>query len=143
MIIKKRRKNMKKTNLIFILGCVLFSILICPSESWAGFLSNSPNVPPLDGQYVSPQEWHAYYGMGVYIKDVIHSGFTNSFPPPPPGGSDTHSFGSQVHGMVSIDDGNTYNPFYADANVTVRIDSGIDSGNVRDFDTEMLQLNAS
>jgi len=27
----------------------------------------SPNLPPLDGQYISPQKWHALYAQGIII----------------------------------------------------------------------------
>jgi hypothetical protein len=106
-------------------------------------LTISANLPPPEGQYVSAAEWYAYFGMGIYIKDVIHSGFTQSFAPPPPGGSDTHTFGSAVTGLFSIDGGLTYQSFSASGLTTVRIDSGVDSGNIRNFNTEMLQLDIS
>jgi hypothetical protein len=114
-----------------------------PVESGWDWIISSPNLPPQGGQYVSPSDWHAYYGMGIYLQDVVHSGFTQSFPPPAPGGSDTHSFGSTVTGLFSTDGGMTFQSFSASGLTAVRIDSGIDSGNIRNFSTEMLQLNVS
>lgn len=135
---------MKTTNLsIITFGCVLFCFLTCPQTSWASYHGANPNVPPIDGKYVSPADWHANFAAGIVIKNVIHSGFTDSFPPPPPSQYDTHSFGSRIDGMVSMDNGQNYQPFWATGNVTVRIASGTDSGNTRNFDTEMLQLDIS
>ena len=50
----------------------------------------SPNLPPLGGEYVSPQQYHALYAQGIIISNVIHRQFTQSTPPPPPGGSQMH-----------------------------------------------------
>jgi hypothetical protein len=128
---------------IFAFGCAMLCVSFCPSESIAAYVGNSPNVPPLDGQYVSIEEWHAYYAMGIVIKDVIHHRFTQSVPPPPPGGSQVHSFGSQVNGLASFDGGGTFFPFLTTGPTAVRVTSGIDSGNTRYFDTEMLSLDLS
>ncbi|MEY2409114.1 MAG: hypothetical protein QOF48_1784 [Verrucomicrobiota bacterium] len=103
----------------------------------------SPNLPPPDGQYVSPEQYHAAFANGIIIKNVSHDRFTQSTPPPPPGGTQVHQFGSQVSFLVSLDGGQTFSPASAPAQVAVRVDSRIDSGPTRFFDTEMLQLSIS
>src|SRR5204863_4515161 len=102
----------------------------------------NPNLPPLDGNYVSPQQWHALYASGIIITNASHDRFTQTQPPPPPGGSQTENFGSRVRGRISMDGGATFNPFSAPASVAVHVDShsSLDSGNTRFFDTEMLAL---
>src|ERR1051325_6732364 len=62
----------------------------------------SPNLPPPDGRYVSPADYHAAYAAGIVIKDVSHDRFTQSQPPPPAGGSQTENFGSRISGMISM-----------------------------------------
>lgn len=127
---------------IFVFCCVLFSFLACPQVSLASVQTNSLNLPPAAGQYVSQTDWHAYYAVGFYIKDVVHSQFTAGYPPPPPHEDANEQFGSRIDGLVSMD-GQNYQPFWASGNMTVHIESGIDSGNTRNFDTEILQLDVS
>ena len=107
--------------------------------------ATTPHLPPLDGQYVSPEQWHALYANGIIISNVIHDRFTQTQPPPPPGGSQPESFGSMVTGQVSMNGGASFMPFSAPANVTVQVNSRaeLDTGNTRFFDTEMLALNLS
>ena len=99
----------------------------------------SPNLPP-PGQYVSPQQWHAYYAQGIVIRNASHNRFTQSQPPPPPGGTQVHSFGSQVQLEISMDGGNTFQPASAPASVSARVTSTQDEGDTRFFETEMLSL---
>ena len=100
----------------------------------------SPNLPPPGGEYVSPADFHAAYAAGIIIKDVRHNGFTQSQPPPPPGGTQPHQFDSQVHFMVSMDGGATFSPASAPAHAVVRVTSTQDEGPTRFFETEMLAL---
>ena len=57
----------------------------------------SPNLPPLNGQYVSPQEFHTLAAQGIVLTDPSHNRFTQNAPPPALGVTSTHDFGSQVH----------------------------------------------
>jgi hypothetical protein len=98
------------------------------------------NLP--QGAYVSPPGYQSLYPAGIYVANVTHDNFTVSFPPPAPGMHDVHNFPSQIDCFVSFD-GVNYSPFSTSASVTVYIASGIDSGNTRNFDTEMLGLDAS
>ena len=100
-----------------------------------------PNLPPLGDQYVSPADFHAAYAAGIIIKDIKHERFTQSLPPPPPGGSQVHSFGSQVQFRISTDGGQTFSPALAPAQAVVQVSSSVDQGNTRFFNTEMLSLN--
>ena len=126
--------------------CSLLAVLAWPAVSRAQIepqmLTPDPNLPPLNSVYISPDQWHAYYAAGIYLGDIRHSGFTDEFPPPPPGGNASHTFGSLVEGSVSFD-GVNFSPFSVPATVTVYIASGIDVGSIRWFDTEMTALNAS
>ena len=112
-------------------------------ELQAGAPSNlfpDPNLPPLIGRYTSPFQWHAYYAPGLILSNVVHRGFTQSFPPPPPGDTASHSFGSQVEMDVSMDGGATFAHLTAPADVTVSINARQQAGSVFYYDTEMLQL---
>ena len=100
----------------------------------------NPNLPPA-GQYVSPQDWHAYFAMGIIITNVSHMDFTQTQPPPPPGGSQPHNFNSAVQMLVSMNGGASFSPMTAPANVVVNVSSTTkDTATTRFFDTEMLSL---
>ena len=103
----------------------------------------SPNLPPPNGQYISPAQWHALYANGIIISNVSHQRFTQNQPPPPPGGSQTHNFGSVVTFMLSMNGGGVWQQVTAPASVSALVRSSIDSGPTRYFDTEMLALNIS
>jgi autotransporter-associated beta strand protein len=105
----------------------------------------NPNLPPLDGTYISPQKWHALYANGIIITNASHNRFTQTQPPPPPGGSQTENFASTVNGLISMDGGASFQPFSAPASVMVQVQSRSDedNGSTRFFDTEMLALSLS
>ena len=99
----------------------------------------SPLLPPPNGVYVSPQEWHALYANGIVITNVSHKFFTDSHPPPPPGGTEQHSFNSVLQMQVSTDGGSTFHTVLAPATVQVQVSSlGATADGL--YDTEMLQL---
>ncbi|MGA2798547.1 MAG: PEP-CTERM sorting domain-containing protein, partial [Thermoguttaceae bacterium] len=131
-------------NILFL--SFLLIVLACPVAGRADFVTPSPNLPPLDGHYVSPEEWHAYYdlgmGMSIVLSDVVHEGFTASYPPPEPGMTTTHTFGSQVEGEVSFS-GGSMQPFSTSGPTTVQITGEYGSGNPSYYDTEMLSMNLS
>ena len=102
------------------------------------FLTNT--LPPTNGVYISPAQFHQFYANGIVIRNARHRFFTQSLPPPPIGGSQTHNFGSQVDCEVSIDGGASFFPASAPAQVTVHVTSTGQQGATRTFDTEMLQL---
>jgi hypothetical protein len=98
-------------------------------------------LPVLAGQYVSPQQWHAYYANGIVITNVIHRRFTTAITPPPPGFSTSHTFGSQVEMDVSTDGGLRYSHMNAPATVSVQITCRLGNDGVTEYyDTEMTQL---
>ncbi len=103
------------------------------------------NLPPLDGQYISPKQWHALYANGIIITNVSHKRFTQNQPPPPPGGSTNETFGSMVSGQISLNGGAGFTSFLAPANASVQVTShsSLDTGGTRFFDTEMLSLSLS
>ena len=100
----------------------------------------TPDLPPLDGAYVSPEKWHALYANGIVISNASHDRFTQNQPPPPPNGQQTENFGSHISGQISQDGGASFSPFSASAQVVVKVASHLDSGATRFFDTEMLSL---
>jgi len=56
-----------------------------------------PNLPPPDGQYVSPQLYHILTAQGIVIsKYLSQTVLRRASRRPPPGATDTHTFNSQV-----------------------------------------------
>jgi|GEM_PF-4301428 len=100
----------------------------------------SPELPPAEGEYVSLPGSYAAYPQGVMISNVVHRGFSRSYPPPPPGSAETNSFDSTVEMLVLSPDGLGWQPVLAQARWTVRIASLQDQADTRYFDTEVLQL---
>jgi hypothetical protein len=104
-------------------------------------------LPPPEGVYVSPADWHVLYANGIYLTDIRHSAFTASYPPPPPGESAIESFGSTLQGTAWIP--NDPNPPIAvpfdipNVPVTVHIGWGSQVGDTTYYNTEMLQLNVT
>jgi hypothetical protein len=109
------------------------------SEHWFP----SPCVPPPNSQYAAML--HQMYAAGLIdLRDPQHMDFAGCDPPPPlPGGSTTHSFGSFVRARISTNGGATYQNHQAPAQVTVRMTNMGMSGGKQIFDTEMLQLDIS
>src|SRR5262249_55923997 len=99
--------------------------------------ASTPLLPPRNDVYITPALYHQLYQAGIIIKDIRHSFFTHSQPPPEPGQSQIHQFGSQIDLQVSTDGGNTFRSVRTAADVQVRVD-GLGGGT---FDTEMVQLN--
>src|SRR5207244_12557307 len=56
-------------------------------------------LPPPNGAYVSPDQWHALFAQGIVISNVSHKFFTDSQPPPT--GTNIHSFNSVVDMSIS------------------------------------------
>lgn len=107
--------------------------------------SSSPNLPITNTPYISPEEWQTTYANGIILTNVIHYGFTGSFPLPGPGNTNTESFGSTVSGSISLNNGQTFSPFSAPASVTVQVNSRSDLNNngTSYYDTLMPALNVS
>jgi len=129
---------------------VLALALILPAApARADFITNSCNLPPLGGQYVSPAMAHQLYMMGGLTVEVInirHFGFNDSFQPPPNvGGMTMESFGSTLEGDV-IMNGGTAAHFAVPALVTVKLTkvSGTDGMAIGStYATQMTQLDAT
>jgi hypothetical protein len=102
-----------------------------------------PNLPPTDGQYVSPAQWHAAYANGIYITNVVHRRFTTGYPPPPTGTTTNHTFDSVVDMSLSLDNGQTFQRVSANALCTISITALGGSGSDQVFQTEMMQLDLS
>ena len=96
-------------------------------------------LPPPNGAYVSPAQYHALFAAGIVLKDVSHSFFTQSLHPPSAGGSNTHSFNSKIEMEISTDGGGTFTHASVSAPVTVgisRVGDGL-------YDTEMTSLSTT
>ncbi len=124
---------------IAILGLAV-ACLACPS--FGSMVASDSNFPPLTGWFESTSAFSALYANGVVVTDAVIKDFSMSQPPPPPGGSATQYLTATVTGMVSVDGGGTYYPITSPANVWIKIDSGTDSGLTRNFNTEILELQA-
>src|SRR5688572_2596471 len=75
---------------------------------------NTNVLPPPEGMYVTPQQFHQAYANGIVISNVTHWRFTGGEPPPPPGGqAQSHSFSSTVAMRVSIPGGQGFQPVSA------------------------------
>ena len=61
------------------------------------------------------------YGNGVILKDIRHKLFTGWMEPPVFGGSQTHTFDSQLDFQLSTDGGTTFYAARAPATCTVGI----------------------
>lgn len=113
-----------------------------PPPPWIGPFPTSSLPPP--GVYVSPQDWHVYYENGVYLDDLWHYGFTESYPPPTPGGTTTEGFNSTLDLIVYIPGSPDPIPAHIpNVPVVVRVDWGSETGGVTWYNTEMLSLNVT
>ena len=110
------------------------------SASVNEYFSPQPLLPPLNSVYISPAQWHALYANGIVIRDVRHRFFTQNYPLPALGNSQTETFSSEVDYELSTDGGATFMPAAGTANVTVQVTHGLDNNGVSFYNTEMLQL---
>ena len=101
-------------------------------------------LPPLNGLYVPPETQTVAFANGLLLRNPAHRLFTAAVPPPPsPGGSLTHSFGSQVEMEVSADGGLTWLPCVANGAVQVHVVNNGPAGGDVFYGTEMLALDIS
>src|SRR5207253_6536063 len=66
-----------------------------------------PVLPPPGSFYISPAQWHVLYAQGIVIRDVRHRFFTQHYPLPALGTSQTETFSSEVDFDLSTDNGAT------------------------------------
>ena len=97
-------------------------------------------LPPPNDLYISPAQFHVRFANGIIIRDIRHSFFTRSLPPPPPGVPQIHEFGSQVDYQISTDRGLSFRHGRSPAPVVVQLSQQSDDGDAQIYDTEMLQL---
>ncbi len=103
----------------------------------------SPNLPSPGGAYASSAELDAAFQPGILVQETRLDNFSQSTPPPPPGGTQIHTFNASLHFMVSVNGGASFTPSSAPAACQMRVTSSQDEGGTRFFDTEMLSLNIS
>lgn len=133
---------------IIILGLAITGLAALPNAR-ADILppgsGGFPDLPPIFGGYVSPDQYHAMYDNTVRLDSVFHYGFLQHFAPPAQGQTQTHSFYSSLDltGAINVG-GNTWVPFTLAGvanSTTVRITGTM--GTPGDYSTEMTALNLS
>lgn len=117
-------------------------------------VSNSPTLPPGDGEYYTAEDYHAAFASGIVIRNPLHNGFlgqsciasndvvtlTNSLCPPPILASTQEEvFDSQMQFDIESPGVTHVGPI--GASVRTRVHHRQDSGVIEIYDTEMLQLN--
>jgi hypothetical protein len=102
-----------------------------------------PNLPPTNGQYISPKQWHALYANGIIISNVTHRRFLANFPPPPKNSTNTHNFGSQVNFLLKMPGQSNFVPVTANADCQVSVGSSGFQSKEQVYQTEMTSLNLS
>lgn len=126
-------------------GVFSFALAAIAAPARAQVVTNSPNLPPASGAYVTPAAAHQLYNLGaltIEVFNIRHFGFSLSSPPPPlVGGSTVHDFDSFLSGDMSVN-GGPASPFLGTAltQVAVQKVAGPD-GPTGVFQTEMLSLN--
>ena len=106
----------------------------------------SPNLPPSGSQYLSPpgvrQTFRLPTGGIVVIRNETFSAFASSFPPPPPGQTNTIEVRGQLALELSSDGGNTFDPYSASATAQIQLtgNAGLDWGDRQFLDCQLLQL---
>jgi hypothetical protein len=127
-----------------LLLCLALALGGLATPVHAQIITNSPNLPPPAGSYISPILAHQLYQAGLLTVDVFninHRGFDLSTPPPDlPPAVTIHNFNSTLSGMISVD-GGPANPFAGTAAVSVAVQKVAGPpGPTGLFATEMLQL---
>jgi len=118
-------------------------------------LSHSPTLPPGDGQYYTPAQYHAAFASGIIIRNPIHNGFlghscgtngstgqpglTNTLCPPPIlGGTSTEDFTSQMNFDIDMPATTHIGPI--GASVETRVTHMQDFGTFQIYKTQMINL---
>ena len=103
-----------------------------PTAAVAELVTN-PLLPPTEGAYVSPDDWHVYYtDYGIYLEDASHFGFDGVMRTPGPGYEEEQ--------FESIFTANTpLGPITLTGSVTMRA-YGYSSGALGSFELEMIDM---
>jgi hypothetical protein len=119
-------------------------------------VTHAPTLPPGDGQYYNPDQYHAAFASGIVVRNPIHNGFigqsctdTNSSgqpgltnvlcPPPLLGGTTTEDFTSQLRFDLDMPATTHIGPI--NASVQTKVTHTQDSGVLQIFNAQMMQLN--
>ena len=99
-----------------------------PSVQAPEYFFQQPVLPPTNSVYISPAQWHVLFAQGIVIRDARHRFFTQNYPLPSLGSTQTETFSSEVDLDVSTDNGATFQPASGTANVTVQVTHSQDVG---------------
>ena len=98
-------------------------------------------LPPPNGVDVSTGLVYSNPAFGVFARNFSSKSFSQSFSPPPVGGSQVNSFASTVEVDVSANGGASFDHAVIPATISQRVTWAASDGNFTYYDTEMLQLN--
>lgn len=85
------------------------------------------------------QDARVSYGEGQYqIESFELSGYDNTEPPPPLGGTSIFTVAGNATFGMSIDSGMTFTPFSGNVNMMFRVHHTLDSGSIEYYSTEIL-----
>jgi hypothetical protein len=100
-------------------------------------------LPPIGSVYLSPGQWWVLFDQGIVIRNVRHRFYTQNYPLPALGNSQSETYSEETDFELSTDNGATFQSSSAAANVTVQVTHTQDAGGTMFFNTEMTQLDLS
>jgi hypothetical protein len=112
---------MKKLVLVSIETLVLVALATCAAAQAKAVFFSTNTLPPPNGMYISPAQWHALYANGIIISNVSHRRFTETQPPPGTGGSTTHYLNSELDFDISMNNGTNFTHATAPAIMMVNL----------------------
>src|SRR5579862_9823001 len=120
---------------------ICLAVVFSPSITQAQVTRSTDTLPPAQSKYVSPAQFHQAYANGIILTNPSHNRFLQKKPVHPPnkiGKSITEKFMSTVTADVTIN--GTTVTISAPAKVKVNVTFTSQTGNVRVFTTQMLEL---
>ncbi|TAK53874.1 MAG: HYR domain-containing protein, partial [Bacteroidetes bacterium] len=95
------------------------------------------------GEYASEAGMFTSYSGGYQIKDFVSKNFSSCDTLPDVGASSTRTVTGEVSFKMSSDGGSSFFDVFTELTMTTHVTHTRDDGDIRTFDTEMLQLNIS
>ncbi|MFZ0826555.1 MAG: HYR domain-containing protein [Verrucomicrobiia bacterium] len=119
------------------------TVLPPPIPQAPEYFFSQPVLPPVGSVYLSPAQWWVLFDQGIVIRNVRHRFYTQNYPLPALGNSQSETYSEEMDFELSMDNGTTFQPSSATANVTVQVTHTQDAGGTMFFNTEMTQLDLS